>query len=84
LQIEVTPEETEIVIDGTRVGLAKEFHGPVTVQVAAGSHVVELYWGGFSITEIIVVSPQTTVVIKRGLGPAAAAPSPGAKPQQPN
>lgn len=89
LQIEVTPEETEIVIDGTRVGLAKEFHGPVTVQVAAGSHVVELYWGGFSTTEIIVASPQTTVVIKRGLGPAAAAPSPqppspGAKPQPPN
>jgi hypothetical protein len=89
LQIEVTPEETEIVIDGTRVGLAKEFHGPATVPVAAGLHVVELYWGGFSTTEIIVASPQTTVVIKRGLGPAAPVapspqpPSPGAKPHLP-
>ncbi|MDE2059138.1 MAG: PEGA domain-containing protein [candidate division NC10 bacterium] len=90
LQIEVTPEETEIVIDGIKVGLAKEFHGPATVPVAAGPHVVELYWGGFSTTEIIVASPQTTVVIKRGLGPAAPVapspqpPSPGAKPQSPH
>lgn len=89
LQIEVTPEETEIVIDGQRVGLAKEFHGPATVPVAAGPHVVELYWGGFSTTEVIVASSQTTVVITRDLmRPAAAAPppqppSPGAKPQPP-
>jgi hypothetical protein len=90
LQIEVTPEETEIVIDGTRVGLAKEFHGPVTVPVAAGPHVVELYWEGFGTAEIIVASPQTTIVIKRGLRPAAPVapspqpPSPGAQPQLPH
>jgi hypothetical protein len=89
LQIEVTPEETEIVIDGMRMGLAKEFHGPAIVPVTAGPHVVELYWAGFSTTEIIVASPQTTVVIKRRLEPAAPvasppqSPSSGAKPQLP-
>src|SRR5574337_1248546 len=89
LQIEVTPEETEIVIDGMRIGLAKEFHGPAIVPVTAGPHIVELYWAGFSTTEIIVASPQTTIVIKRRLEAAAPVapppqpPSSGAKPQLP-
>ena len=76
LQIEVAPEDTEIMVDGRRIGLAKEFHGPVTVPVVAGPHVVQFYWRGFSITNNIVASPQATVIIRRDLGPSAAAPPP--------
>lgn len=76
LQVEVTPDETEISIDGRRVGLAKELSGPVRVSVTAGPHVVEFSCRGFSITNTIVASPQATVLIKRDLGPSAAAPPP--------
>ncbi len=85
LQIEVSPEDSEIMLDGRRIGLAKEFHGPVTVPVVAGQHVVGLSWRGFGITNPIMVSPQTTVLIKRDLAASAwtsphPAP-PGAVPQ---
>ena len=76
LQVEVTPEDTEIMVDGRRIGLAKEFNGPVVVPVVSGPHVVEFYWRGFSIANNIMVSPQTTVLIKRDMGPSASAPSP--------
>lgn len=68
LQIEVTPGETEILVDGDRVGMAKEFQGPVIVLVAAGSHALEFRVGGLTIIEDIVASPRTTVLIKRDLG----------------
>ncbi len=71
LQIEVTPDDTEIIVDERRIGLAKEFRGPVVVPVMAGQHILELHWRGFSITNNIMVSPQTTVLIKRDLGPSA-------------
>jgi len=80
LQIEVTPDETEIVLDGRRVGLAKEFQVPLTIPVVAGPHALELHWSGFSITETIVASPQTTVIIKRDLGPASSPASPRSPP----
>ncbi len=72
LQIEVTPGETEILVDGARVGRAKEFKGPVTVPVAAGAHALAFRVGGVTTIENIVASPQTTVLIKRDLGTAMA------------
>lgn len=86
LQIETAPQDTEIVVDGRRIGRAGEFHGPVTVPVVAGPHVVQLYWRGFSITNHIVASPQTTVIVRRNLARSAGAPPPpppGAYPQPP-
>src|SRR5574337_138374 len=86
LQIEAAPPETEIIVDGRRIGNAGEFHGPVTVPVVAGQHVVQLYWRGFSITNHIVVSPKTTVIVRRNLARSAGAPPPpppGAYPQPP-
>ena len=70
LQIEVTPGETEILVDGARVGMAKEFPGPVTVPVAAGAHALTFRVGGVASIENIVASPQTTVLIKRDFGTA--------------
>src|SRR5574337_819094 len=86
LQIEAAPQDTEIVVDGRRIGRAGEFHGPVTVPVVAGQHVVQLYCRGFSITNHIVVSPKTTVIVRRNLARSAGAPPPpppGAYPQPP-
>lgn len=86
LQLEVAPEDTEIVVDGRRIGLAKDFSGPAMVPVAAGSHNVEFHWRGFSITNQIMVSPRTTVVIRRDLGPSAfVSPQPGSpgEPRRP-
>lgn len=71
LQIEVTPDETEIVVDGRRIGMAREFRGSAVVPVAAGPHLLELHWRGFSIANQIMVSPQTTVLIRRNLSPSA-------------
>jgi hypothetical protein len=67
LQIEVTPGETEILVDGARVGMAKEFQGPVTVPVAAGAHALGFRVGGVTTIENIFASPRTTVLIKRDL-----------------
>ena len=73
LRIEVTPEDTEIVLDGKRIGLAKEFRGPSAVPVAAGFHLVELHWRGFSVTNHIMVPPQATVPLRRDLAPSTPA-----------
>ena len=85
LSIEVAPEETEIVVDGGRIGLAKDFHGAAVVPVVAGPHLVEFHWRGFSVAHTIMVSPETTVLIRRDLRPpASASPQPippGANPQ---
>ena len=70
LQVEVTPGETEILVDGARVGMAKAFQGPVIVPVAAGAHTLEFRMGGLTIIEDIVASPRTTVLIKRDMGTA--------------
>jgi hypothetical protein len=64
--------EAEILVDGMPVGTAKEVKGPVTVPVAAGAHTVAFRVGGVTTIENIVVSPQTTVLIKRNLGSAGA------------
>jgi hypothetical protein len=64
----VVPEETEIVVEGRRIGLARAFRGPAVVPVVAGPHIVELRWRGFSITDHIMVSAQTTVLLKTGPG----------------
>src|SRR5574337_24884 len=76
LQIEAAPQDTEIIVDGRRIGRAGEFRGPVTVPVAAGPHVVQLYWRGFSITNHIVASPQTTVIVRRDLARPIGSPLP--------
>lgn len=68
LQIEVTPVEAEIVVDGMPVETAKGSKGPVTVPVAAGAHTLRFRVGGMTTIENIVVSPHTTVLIKRDLG----------------
>lgn len=73
LQIDVTPEDTEIFVDGRRIGLAKEFRGPRAVPIAAGFHLVEFHWTGFSVTSQIMIPPQTTVPLRRNLAPSASA-----------
>jgi len=73
LQIEVTPDETEIAVDGRRVGQAKEFRGPAVVPVAAGLHLVEFHLRGFSVATNVMVPPQATVSVRRDLAPTASA-----------
>ena len=70
LQIEVTPGDTEIWVDGRRVGVAKELKGPVSVPVSPGAHALGFRVGGVTSIENILASPQTTVLIKREFGPA--------------
>jgi hypothetical protein len=85
LQIEVTPGETEIVIDGRRIGMARDFHGPANVPVAAGPHVVEFRWDGFSVTSHAVAPFGATIPIRRDLAPSASllAPRPSSGAERP-
>jgi hypothetical protein len=76
LQIEATPGDTEIAVDGRRIGQAKDFHGPAVVPVAAGPHLVEFHDRGLSVATSVVVPPQATVSVRRDLGPPSH-PSPG-------
>jgi hypothetical protein len=73
LQIDVTPDEAEIFVDGRRIGQAKEFRGPAMVPVVAGPHIVEFSWRGLSIATNVMVPPQTTVPVRRDLAPTASA-----------
>jgi len=73
LQIEVTPDETEIAVDGRRIGQAKDFHGPAVVPVVAGPHLVEFHDRGLSVATTVVVPPQATVSVRRDLAPTASA-----------
>lgn len=89
LWIEVTPEDAEIFVDGRRIGLAKEFRGLSVVPVVAGFHLVGFHWRGFSVTNHIVVPPQSTVPLRRDLAPSASGlpphpMPPGAYRQPPN
>lgn len=70
LQIDVTPAEAEILVDGRRIWAA-EFRDPAVVPVVAGLHVVAFHWRGFSVTSQVMVPPQTTVPIRRNLAPSA-------------
>jgi hypothetical protein len=72
----VGPEDTEIVVDGKRIGLARDFHGPVVVPVISGPHLVEFHWRGFSVTTHIMASPRTTVIIRRNVAAGAIAEPP--------
>jgi len=76
LQIEAMPGETEIAVDGRRIGQAKEFRGPAVVPVAAGPHVVEFHDRGLSVVTNVMVPAQTTVSVRRDLG-SPSHPSPG-------
>ncbi|MGB4782314.1 glycine zipper family protein [Candidatus Methylomirabilis sp.] len=71
LQIEVTPEDTEVFVDGRQIGLAKNPRGPTIVPVVAGFHLIEFHWRGFSVTNHVMVPPQTTVPLRRNLAPFA-------------
>jgi hypothetical protein len=70
LQIEVAPEDTEIIVDGRRIGMAKDFRGPAVVPVAAGPHLVEFHDRGLSVATSVMVPPQTTVPVRRNLAPS--------------
>ena len=67
LQIEVTPAEAEIWVDGRYVGLARDFSGPTIVQVAPGSHVVEVKLFGQTSSTQITVAPGATAVVNIAL-----------------
>jgi len=76
LQIEATPGDTEIAVDGRRIGQAKDFRGPAVVPVAAGPHLVEFHDRGLSVATSVVVPPQATVSVRRDLAPTASASPP--------
>ena len=67
LQIEVTPLEAEIWVDGRYVGLARDFAGPAILYVAPGNHVVEIRLYGQSITSYVKVAPGATSVVNMAL-----------------
>ncbi len=67
LQIEVTPLEAEIWVDGRYVGLARDFAGPAILYVAPGNHVVEIRLYGQSVTSYVTVAPGATSVVNMAL-----------------
>lgn len=67
LQIEVTPLEAEIWVDGRYVGLARDFAGPAILYVAPGNHVVEIRLYGQSVTSYVKVAPGATSVVNMAL-----------------
>lgn len=93
LDLDVKPRKAEVFVDGTYVGVARDFDGvPSFLWLDEGRHTIVLYKGGYASYEAeFVVEPGVVTNVKLRLsegaseapGPHAAAEQPSAVPRQP-
>jgi len=69
LEIQVTPEDVEIYVEGRFIGLARDFKGFARVLVPSGSHVVEFRYRGSSYSIRVYVAPGLTSVVSGDFKP---------------
>jgi hypothetical protein len=73
-RIQVTPNHTEVYVDGYLAGEVDDFDGfAQRLRVAPGEHVIELYLDGHkTISQTILFSPGQSYRIKHAMAPLAA------------
>lgn len=82
IDLDVTPMDAQVWVDGEYVGLASHFSGePTYMKLASGSHTVQLARDGFAAQRFtVVVEPNRLITLDVGLVPVAAAPAVVAAP----
>jgi len=85
LQLQVTPRETEIFVDGYLAGRVDDFDGRFQrLHVQAGEHELTLYLDGHrKVTQTIQVRPRASFRIRYAMTPLAAGETPEARPSTP-
>jgi hypothetical protein len=91
LQLQVTPRETEVFVDGYLAGTVDDFDGRFQrLHIQPGEHELTLYLAGHhKVTQIIQVRPRASFRIRFAMTPLAAGeapeerPTPAAKPPTP-
>jgi hypothetical protein len=100
LRFQVTPQNTEIFLDGFYVGTVDDFDGIFQrLRLVPGEHDIELYLSGYrSVRQKILVQPRATFRVRytmeplkpgdtpdpRPIAPAAPPPAPGPRPGPPS
>ena len=85
LQLQVTPRETEVFVDGYLAGRVDDFDGRFQrLHVQPGEHELTLYLNGHhKVTQTIQVRPRASFRIRYAMTPIAAGETPDARPNTP-
>lgn len=85
LQLQVTPRETEVFVDGYLAGRVDDFDGRFQrLHIQPGEHDLTLYLDGHrKITQTILVRPRSSFRIRYTMMPLAAGEAPEARPTAP-
>jgi hypothetical protein len=85
LQLQVTPRETEVFVDGYLAGRVDDFDGRFQrLHIQPGEHELTLYLAGHhKITQTILVRPRSSFRIRYEMTPLAAGEAPDARPSAP-
>ena len=59
LEIQASPEDVEVYVDGRFIGFAGDFEGRAVVLVPSGNHVVEFRYNGSSSSNSVYVTPDS-------------------------
>lgn len=81
LEIQATPGDVEIYVDGRFIGLASDFKGPAVFLVPSGSHVVEFRYNGSSSSNSVYVAPGSKSVVSGEFKPLSQSSREGATSQ---
>lgn len=82
LQLQVTPRETEVFVDGYLAGRVDDFDGRFQrLHIQPGEHELTLYLDGHhKVTQTILVRPRSSFRIRYSMMPLAAGETPDARP----
>jgi hypothetical protein len=85
LQLQVTPRETEVFVDGYLAGRVDDFDGRFQrLHIQPGEHELTLYLDGHhKVTQTILVRPRSSFRIRYEMTPLAAGEAPEARPSAP-
>lgn len=85
LQLQVTPRETEVFVDGYLAGRVDDFDGKFQrLRIQPGEHELTLFLDGHhKVTQIIQVRPRSSFRIRYTMTPLAAGEAPEARPTAP-
>ena len=85
LQLQVTPRETEVFVDGYLAGRVDDFDGRFQrLHIQPGEHELTLYLDGHrKVIQTILIRPRSSFRIRYEMTPLAAGEAPDARPSKP-
>ena len=81
LEIQASPEDVEVYVDGRFIGFAGDFEGRAVVLVPSGNHEVEFRYNGSSSSSSVYVTPDSKSAVSGEFKPLSESPREEAAPQ---